>query len=260
MSYGIALQSIIPMRTEPREQAEMVSQLMFGESYKVMTEEDRWLKILTQFDHCVGWIDRKLFVEISESYYKAFSEQVPRVLDALLMNIQLAETPPLSILAGSTLPGYNKKKGLLTIEHREFQIRWTFGDTHTKGLKTIPEITRMFMNAPYLWGGRTVFGCDCSGFVQSVYKIIGFALERDSSQQVNQGMTVSSLTEARQGDLAFFANEEGKVSHVGLILSPNEIVHCSGYVRKDKLDETGIYNRETHRHTHHLIAIRRIEA
>ena len=247
------------MRKEPQEQSEMVSQLLFGESYGVLAEIDGWIRILTQFDHYTGWIDRNLYVEFSESCYKEFSEQYPPVLASMLMNIESPGAPPLSILAGSTLPGYNKKKELLTIEHREFHIRWVCGDTHTKGSKTIPIITGMFLNAPYLWGGRTLFGCDCSGFVQSVYKIMGIALARDSSQQVHQGNAISSLVEAQQGDLAFFADDEEKVYHVGLILSPNEIVHSSGYVQKDRLDETGIFCSVTHRYTHRLFAIRRID-
>jgi hypothetical protein len=253
------LLSIIPMRKEPREQSEMVSQLLFGESYRILDETDGWIRILTQFDNYTGWIDRKLFVKFSESGYNEISGQYPPVLASLLMNIELPEAPSISITAGSTLPGYNKKKNQLNIDERIFHIRWTFGDINPRRLKTIPMITEMFLNTPYLWGGRTVFGCDCSGFVQSVYKIMGIALERDSSQQVHQGIAIDSLIEAQQGDLAFFANDEGKVYHVGLILSPNQIVHCSGFVRKDTINETGIYNSEIHCYTHRLFAIRRIE-
>jgi hypothetical protein len=258
MNYGISLLSIIPMRKEPQEQSEMVSQLLFGECYGVLAETDGWIRILTQFDNYTGWIDGKLYVEFRESCYKEFSEQYPPVLSSMLMNIESSGALPLSILAGSTLPGYNEKKELLTIDQNEFRIHWIFGDTQTKGPKTLPIIAGMFLNAPYLWGGRTLFGCDCSGFVQSVYKIMGIALPRDASQQANQGIAINSLTEAQQGDLAFFANDEEKVYHVGLILSPDEIIHCSGYVRKDRLDETGIYNSGINKYTHQLFTVRRL--
>jgi gamma-D-glutamyl-L-lysine dipeptidyl-peptidase len=259
MNYGISLLSIIPMRKEPREQSEMISQLLFGESYQVLHETDNWISILTQFDHYTGWINRKLYVEISESSYHDFSIQYQPVLASMLMIIESSEAPPFSILAGSTLPGFNSEKNLLAIENREFHIRQTIGDALAKNSKSFPAIVNLFMNAPYLWGGRTVFGCDCSGFVQSVYKIMGIALERDSSQQVHQGKPIASMAEAKQGDLAFFANEEGKLCHVGMIFSPDEIVHCSGYVHKDKLDDTGILNATANQYTHRLFAIKRIK-
>jgi hypothetical protein len=259
MNYGISLLSIIPMRKEPREQSEMISQLLFGESYQVLDETDNWISILTQFDHYTGWINRKLFVEISEPSFHDFSIKYPPVLASMLMIIESPGAAPFSILAGSTLPGYNEKKNLLTVENREFHIRRSFGDTHAKSSESFPAILNMFMNAPYLWGGRTVFGCDCSGFVQSVYKIMGIALERDSSQQVHQGYPIASMAKAQQGDLAFFADEKGKLCHVGMIFSPDEIVHCSGYVHKDKLDDTGILNATTNRYTHRLFAIKRIK-
>lgn len=258
MNYGISLLSIIPMRKEPREQSEMISQLLFGESYQVLDETDNWISILTQFDHYTGWINRKLFVKISESSYHDLFMQYPPVLASMLMIIESPGTPPFSILAGSTLTGYSENKNLLTIENREFHIRQTIGDAHAKNSKSFPAIVNMFMNAPYLWGGRTVFGCDCSGLVQSVYKIMGIALERDSSQQVHQGKPIASMAEAQQGDLAFFADEKGKLCHVGMILTPGEIVHCSGYVHTNKLDDTGILHATTNCYTHRLFAIRRI--
>jgi len=258
MKYGIAWHSIIPMRKEPQEQSEMVSQLMFGESYQVLTENDQWMQIITQYDHYTGWIDSKFYREITESSFNQFQEQYPTVLNSLLMSIERHGAPPLLILAGSTLPGYDRKKDSLGIENEVFHIRWSFGNFGTRGLNTINKTAGQFLNAPYLWGGRSIFGCDCSGFVQVVYKIHGIPLKRDSSQQAEQGEIVTSLANARLGDLAFFANDEGKVYHVGLILSPDEIVHSSGYVHRDRLDETGIFNLETQRYTHKLFIIRRV--
>jgi gamma-D-glutamyl-L-lysine dipeptidyl-peptidase len=258
MKYGIAMHSIIPMRKEPGEQYEMVSQLLFGEVYQAITTEDHWIKIITQYDQYTGWVDRKLYKEVTESTYSRMQEEIPAVQSALLMSIEPRDAPPVLILAGSTLPGYNRKKDLIEIENEVFHIRWTFGEFGIKGLNTLNKTVGHFLNTPYLWGGRSIFGCDCSGFVQVVYKIHGIKLKRDSSQQAEQGDIVPSLAHARLGDLAFFADDEGKVYHTGLIISPDEIVHSSGYVHQDRLDEQGIFNIETQKYTHKLFTIRRV--
>jgi len=258
MFTGIALYSIIPMRKEPSDQSEMVSQLLFGECYQIIEEKENWLQILTLFDSYTGWIDRKMHTEVTGSPFHHIQEQPPPVLDSLLMSIEHRGSPPQLILAGSTLPGYNKRKHSIEVDNHVFNIRWTFGDFNTKGLNTLPKTTGNFLNTPYLWGGRSIFGCDCSGFVQILFKIHGISLRRDSSQQAEQGETVASLSDARLGDLAFFADENGTVYHVGLILSPGEIVHSSGYVHKDGLDEQGIFNLITRKYTHKLFTIKRI--
>jgi gamma-D-glutamyl-L-lysine dipeptidyl-peptidase len=258
MNFGIVLHSLVPMRKEQQEGSEMVSQLVFGESIRVVSESEGWTRIESQFDDYPGWIDSRLYKRITEATFNDYLESVPKVLDALMMSIEKAGSRPRMILAGSNLPGYNRKKGTLVIEDEVFHIRSTFGDFHSKGLQEINKTAGYFLNAPYLWGGRSLFGCDCSGFVQMVYKIHGIPLKRDSSQQVKQGEPVNSLADARLGDLAFFADGEGKVYHVGLILSPMEIVHSSGYVHIDRLDETGIYNLETQQYTHRLFCIRRV--
>jgi len=246
------------MRKDPAEEAEMVSQMLFGESYTVRTEQEHWLEIQTQFDHYSGWIDRKLHKEISESFFHQQMEQNQPVLCSLLMSIERHGASPQMILAASTLPGYNRKKDMLVIDDEVFHIRWTFGDFGVKGPETLHKTAGQFLNAPYLWGGRSLFGCDCSGFVQIVFKIHGIKLQRDSSQQAAQGETISSLAHARLGDLAFFANEEGKVYHVGMILSPGEIIHNSGCVHIDRLDETGIMNLENQSYSHKLFSIKRM--
>jgi gamma-D-glutamyl-L-lysine dipeptidyl-peptidase len=258
MNFGIVLYSLVPMRKDPLEESEMVSQLVFGESIRVISESEGWTRIISQFDDYPGWIDSRLYKRITEATFNDYGESSQKVLDALIMTIEKAGSRPRMILAGSNLPGYNRKKDTLVIEDEVFHIRSTFGDFNSKGLQEINKTAGYFLNAPYLWGGRSLFGCDCSGFVQMVYKIHGIPLKRDSSQQAKQGEAISSLADSRLGDLAFFVNEEGKVYHVGLILSPMEIVHSSGYVHIDRLDETGIFNMETQQYTHRLFSIRRV--
>ena len=106
----------------------------------------------------------------------------------------------------------------------------------------IVKVARRYLNAPYLWGGRSPFGVDCSGFTQMVYKIAGQHLLRDAAQQVSQGRSIDFMEECQAGDLAFFDNEEGDIIHVGMILADNHIIHCDGMVRIDRLDQSGIHN------------------
>jgi hypothetical protein len=236
----------------------MVNQLLFGESYEVLTEKNGFLQVTTQYDEYTGWIDRALHREVSASGYQRLCQEPVTVLDALLMSVERRGAPPQLVIAGSTLPGYNKKKNILEFDGEVFHIRWTFGSFGIKGTSSLLKTTGHFLNTPYLWGGRSVFGCDCSGFVQVVYKIHGIRLKRDSFQQAEQGEPVTSLKEARLGDLAFFSGETGRVYHVGMILSPGEIIHSSGYVHIDRLDEQGIFNLVNQEYSHRSFTIRRV--
>ncbi|HEX2395972.1 MAG TPA: C40 family peptidase [Bacteroidales bacterium] len=257
IGHGIALLSLIPMRKEPKEQAEMVSQLLFGESYEILDERDGFIQILTTYDRYTGWIDRAMHYEISAEYFDNLRNEIPAVQSALMMSIERKGFPPLQTLAGSTLPGYNKKKDQLDINGEVYHVRWTFGKFENQGFDSILKTASYFLNSPYLWGGRSNFGCDCSGFVQVLFKIHGIALERDTYQQVEQGMPVSALAEAKTGDLAFFGDNEGNIYHVGMIISPGEIIHSSGYVHIDRLDEKGIFNLQRQQYTHFLHSIKR---
>jgi cell wall-associated NlpC family hydrolase len=91
-----------------------------------------------------------------------------------------------------------------------------------------------------------------------VFKICGYKLQRDTSQQVNQGKKVESIADARPGDLLFFSNDKGVVSHVGILIERNKVIHASGKVRIDPLTDKGIQHAETGVITHHLTTIKRI--
>jgi gamma-D-glutamyl-L-lysine dipeptidyl-peptidase len=254
--YGVVLCSMIPVRSEPREQSEMVTQLLFGEYYRIFDEKGSWYKIITQFDQYQGWIDRKLFEVASKSTFDSFDLQSASVLSSVIARAGQPGKPSLFIVAGSNLPDYNGKKGTFHIENRTFQLHRIIHDPVQT--RSISDTAEQFLHAPYLWGGRSPFGFDCSGFMQIVYKIHGTALKRDAAQQAEQGRTLGSLSEATQGDLAFFINDKGLINHTGLIISSGQIIHCSGYVRKDRIDEKGIFNSETSEYTHRLHKIIRI--
>ena len=138
---------------------------------------------------------------------------------------------------------------------------YDFEGAKVSGIKPKSELIKtafMYLNAPYLWGGKSPFGIDCSGFTQMVYKLNGYKLLRDASQQSKQGDALSFIEESEPGDLAFFDNEEGNIIHVGIMMEDNYIIHASGKVRIDRLDHLGIYNSEANRHTHKLRVIKKI--
>lgn len=255
--YGISLLSLIPMRREPKEQAEMVSQLLFGETYEITGESNGFIQIYTGYDRYSGWINRAMHSDITPEYFHYLQNEEQDVLSALMMSIEKRGSPPLQILAGSTLPGFNKRKDQLRIKDEIWHIRWIFGKFNSNGYDSILKSASFFLNSPYLWGGRSSFGCDCSGFVQVLYKIHGIPLGRDTYQQVEQGNPVISLSEARTGDLAFFNDENGQVYHTGMVIAPGEIIHSSVYVHIDRLDEKGIFNLQRNEYSHSLHSIRR---
>ena len=251
--FGICNLAIIPLRVEPSDKSEIVSQVLFGEHFEIIEQLKQWSKIKLQFDDYEGWVDSKQYQKISESEFKQLSE------DVIVLNADLIEyiTGPSNLLIpiplGSSLSFLNHSD--INKENFEFE------GTKISGIKTKNHIINtafMFLNAPYLWGGKTPFGIDCSGFTQMVYKLNGYKLLRDASQQAGQGEALSFIEESEPGDLAFFDNEEGKIIHVGIIMENNYIIHASGKVRIDRLDHLGIYNADVNKHTHKLRVIKKI--
>lgn len=248
MQYGISHLSIIPLRHEPSDPSELVSQVLYGDCFKVLEQRKKWSKIRLAFDNYEGWIDNKQYIEITEDMYKNLSSESLKV-SADLVEYITTENGQLNLIPlGATLNG-------LTLLNHSFD-----GDSITgkqpKG--KLIETAFMYLNAPYLWGGKTPFGIDCSGFTQMVYKLNGHKIFRDASQQATQGEALSFIEESEPGDLAFFDNSEGVITHVGIIMKDNYIIHAHGCVRVDRLDHTGIFNTEINVHTHKLRVIKRI--
>ena len=251
--FGICNLAMIPLRFEPSDRSEIVSQVLFGEHFEILEQLKQWTRIRMQYDDYEGWIDFKQLQLISEASFNQLSSE------AIVLNADLIEyitTPSNSLIPiplGSSLSFINHKE--INISNFDFEGTKTSGEK-TKG--SLINTALMYFNAPYLWGGKTPFGIDCSGFTQMVYKLNGFKLLRDASQQSAQGEALSFIEESEPGDLAFFDNEEGKIIHVGIIMNDNYIIHASGKVRIDRLDHLGIFNAENNRHTHKLRVIKRI--
>ncbi|TRX40867.1 C40 family peptidase [Flavobacterium restrictum] len=251
--FGICNLAIIPLRFEPSDKSEIVSQALFGEHFEILEQFKQWSKIKMQFDNYEGWVDSKQFQIITAASYNQLSS------DAIILNADLIEyiTAPTNVLLPIPLGASVSFLNYSEINTANFD----FEGTKISGVKPkngLLNTAFMYLNAPYLWGGKSPFGIDCSGFTQMVYKLNGYQLFRDASQQALQGEALSFIEESEPGDLAFFDNEEGNIIHVGIIMENNYIIHASGKVRIDRLDHLGIYNPETNKHTHKLRVIKKI--
>ena len=248
MLYGITHLSIVPLRDEPSDPSELVSQVLYGDCFKVLEQRKKWSKIRLEFDNYEGWIDNKQYIEISEDMYKNVSSETLNVSADLVEYITTQEGHLNLIPLGATLNGLS----LLNHSYDGESL------TEKQPKKNLIDTAYMYLNTPYLWGGKTPFGIDCSGFTQMVYKLNGYRILRDASQQATQGEALSFIEESEPGDLAFFDNSEGTITHVGIIMKDNYIIHAHGCVRVDRLDHTGIFNTERNVHTHKLRVIKRI--
>jgi len=238
---------------EPSHKSEMVSQLLFGEHFEIIERINNWVKIKIVFDAYNGWIEEKQFQSISEDNFRLLSSKNITLNAGLVEYISGKNTLLFPIPLGASLSFLD----ISQINTCEF----IFGGKKTSEQKPKSEIIKtalIYLNTPYLWGGKTPFGIDCSGFVQMVYKLSGYTILRDANQQATQGKVLTFIDEAQVGDLAFFDNEKGEITHVGILMSNNNIIHAHGKVRIDKLDHFGIMNVDTNRHTHKLAMIRKI--
>ena len=257
VDYGVCRQALVSVRISPDDRTEQVSQLLFGDHYEVLQFSDnkKWIRIRIHADQYEGWIDVKQHHAITREYFDQINQANFKITTDLATGI-LYKKSALTILMGSIVPISNSE--LFKVEE---QLAFN-GESKSLGQKReiefIKTIALKYLNAPYQWGGKSPFGIDCSGFVQMVYKISGYSLPRDASQQIKVGKHVKSIGESKVGDLAFFHNKEKKIVHVGMIMDEEKIIHASGQVRIDYLNEEGILHIDTKVYTHQIAEIRRI--
>ena len=257
MKYGICNLSVISVRENSTHQSEQLSQMLFGEYFKILEEVNLWSKIENSFDNQVGWVDSKQFTSISEDEYKRLDGGSDSIATDFIDFMHDDDDSMKPRLIGSTLPFYSEK--YISIANKRYCYD---GDIIKCGSSPnrnkIVDTSYLYLNAPFLLGGKTPLGIDCSGLTQMVYKINGVQIPRYANEQARIGEVLSFIEESEPGDLAFFDNDEGEITHVGIILENNYIIHTYGSVRVDMLDHTGIYNVDTGRHTHKLRVIKKI--
>ena len=256
---GICRLAVIPVRSEASDGSEQVTQLLFGDHYELLekSSNDKWLRINIHFDGYEGWIDAKQHTVISDEYFDQINNSDYKISLDVSSSI-LHNKHRINILMGSVLPISTSE--LFQIEEQLAYNGESKSLSQRRDFDYLKQIALMYLNAPYQWGGKTPFGIDCSGFTQQVFRICGYKLKRDASEQVTQGKVVESIKEALPGDLVFFKNKKGKVTHVGIVWEDEMIIHASGKVRIDTLDEQGIKIRESNVHTHELHSLRRLFA
>lgn len=248
MQYGICNLSIVSVRNQPANASEMVTQLLFGEHFKILEERGKWSRIRIAYDSYEGWIDNRQFLKIEEDLFNDLEDFVPSYSADLIEFLVDEYNSFTSITLGACLNGLQFLK-------QKFDGNHITGKTEKFQLINT---ALLYLNAPFTWGGKTPCGIDCSGLAQMVYRINGYSLLRDSFQQARQGEPLSFIEESEPGDLAFFDDAEGNINHVGIMMKDNYIIHVHGKVRIDRIDHSGIFNIEQGKHTHKLRVIKRI--
>ncbi|MDC1542149.1 C40 family peptidase [Flavobacteriaceae bacterium] len=236
------------MRKENNHRSEMVSQLLYGDCFKIIGKKKEWYHISTLLDDYIGWIDHKQAQQITKEEAEDIGVQSTAYTTQLIDYIETQNNQLTTLVIGSNISGAS----LLNQSYSGPTI-----SVKSKKEKLL-ETASLYLYAPYLWGGKTPMGIDCSGLTQMIYRINGYQIPRDASQQAELGNTLSFIDESEPGDLAFFDNDEGKIIHVGLLLENNYILHAHGKVRIDRIDQTGIYNLDTQQHSHMLRIIKKI--
>jgi len=253
--FGVCRLNLVPVRLTPDDRAEQATQLLFGDHYSVIEEKPKWVKIKIQFDQYEGWISKKQHHGITAEYFNYLNEAEFKITTDLTASI-LYNKHPVTILMGSVIP-------ISTSELFKMEEQFAFnGEAKSLGQKRdfdfLKVIAARYLRAPYQWGGKSPFGIDCSGFTQMVFRIGGFSLHRDAIDQSKQGKAVGSMADTQPGDLLFFKSETSKITHVGIKWDHERIIHASGEVRIDYVNEEGILHAEQKIYTHQLVSIRRI--
>ncbi len=255
MEFGICPLSVVPIRSSASDKSEMVSQLLFGEMVEMLEHKGNWARVRCLWDNYIGWADGKQLKPISHREFELYSSQYAYSLE--LLQPAVAENFYLPLTMGATLPNFDGIKFHINGSAYTFSGQAISPIDVNPNAELILKIARRYLYAPYLWGGRSPMGIDCSGFTQIIFKMVGIGLPRDAGQQVEKGELIDFIAQSLPGDLAFFENKKEHITHVGIIMPENQIIHASGQVRIDRIDHYGIFNEEKQKYTHRLRVVKR---
>lgn len=257
MTGGICYLSLVAVRAEPSSKSEMANQLLYGDIVDIDQTSGEWIRIISRHDNYAGWCNIRQIELLNNETLEVISHSSRILVSSTTATIITGGMPSLTLVQGSTL--YKLSNGKLAGPGGEYHI--AEGETRipqNNYSEDIIELALSYLKTPYLWGGRSPFGIDCSGFTQMVYKMQGINLMRDAKQQAGQGMLINLMAETMAGDLAFFDNEEGQIVHTGILTGNGSIIHAHGEVRIDQVDHHGIYDKSKGKYTHKLRLIRRM--
>ncbi len=257
-TYGIVSMSVVPVRAEPSHRAEMVTELIFGDTFLILEKVLHWYRVKGWWDGYEGWLDEPYVTFLDEERYHRLEKDPLYILENRTLAVAAGnEAETLWIPEGARIPEWDERQHTCHTGEQMFTLPGTeIKPWKERGRDEVVRYAMRFLGVPYLWGGTTSCGFDCSGFVQTVFRVCGYRLPRDASQQAVLGKDVAFPEEARPGDLAFFGDDPNKITHVGIILEGGRILHESGDVHIDKLDQEGIFSPEKGIYTHKLRIIK----
>lgn len=257
MTHGICPLSTVAIRNSASQKSEMISQLLFGELVEILERKGRqWVKVRCAHDNLVGWVATNQLEWITPSEFEVYQDNFAFVLD--VFQALATDDGFLPLTLGARLPNFDGLQFAIGENTFNFPGQAVFPKDLAQGPEIIQKIARKFLNAPYLWGGRSPLGVDGPGFVQVVFGIAGYSLPREAFQQVEKGKNVDFAEQAKPADIAFFENQKGRITHTGIVLPEGKIIHVHGKVRIDKLDHYGIFSKDKGGYTHRLRIIKRL--
>ena len=257
MSYALSHLSLVPVRSSPADRSEQVSQLLFGEIVEILEQKGRsWSKVRCTWDNCIGWVQARQIQPLTNAEAQLFQQKFAYCLD--LFQPLMSDDFHMPIPLGARLPDFDGMKFSFDGKTYFYSGQAVFPENLEPRIELALKIARRYLFAPYHWGGRSPMGIDAPGFTQIVFKMIVISLHREAEQQVSQGDLIDFMEQAQPGDLAFFENHAGNVSHVGILLPDSKIIHAAEQVRIDKIDHYGIFNEELERYTHRLRVVKRV--
>lgn len=257
IDFGVCRLAVVPVYDGHHDAVRQITQLLFGDHYEVLSvsSDKKHVHIRIYADRSEGWIDVKQHHSISSEYFQQINQTDYKITTEVASTV-LYKKSPLTIVMGSIVPISNSE--LFKIEEQFAFNGESKGLGQKRDVDFLKGIARKYLSSPCQAGGKSPFGIDDSGFVQMVYKITGFALQRDVRQQSLHGKKITTFADALPGDLLFFSEKGTTVSHVGILLDDDKVIHAYGQVRVDKVTEEGIVNPDTKIYSHLLQSVRRI--